>query len=143
VAFSTAEGYNVSMLLQIAQALGRVDQDYLLEARQMQALSFAVHIPLVCFGVAFPALVLGMEWLGHRRGDPLLLALARRWSKVMIALFAVGVMSLVWMVFVSILIAVEKLIPWPRPANYAIAVILVVLGLGVALAPDAYEEAVA
>jgi uncharacterized protein YbjT (DUF2867 family) len=27
-----------------------VDQDYLFEARQMQALSFAVHIPLVCFG---------------------------------------------------------------------------------------------
>jgi cytochrome bd ubiquinol oxidase subunit I len=68
-------------------------QQYLLEARQMQALSFAVHIPLVCFGVAFPALVLGMEWLGQRRGDPLLLALARRWSKVMIALFAVGVVT--------------------------------------------------
>jgi cytochrome bd ubiquinol oxidase subunit I len=81
------------MLMQIAQALGPVDQDYLLEARQMQALSFAVHIPLVCFGVAFPALVLGMEWLGRRRGDPLLLALARRWSKVMIALFAVGVVT--------------------------------------------------
>ncbi|MEA2390606.1 MAG: cytochrome bd ubiquinol oxidase subunit, partial [Solirubrobacteraceae bacterium] len=28
----------------------------------MQALSFAVHIPLVCFGVAFPALVLWAEW---------------------------------------------------------------------------------
>ena len=68
-------------------------QDYLLEARQMQALSFAVHIPLVCFGVAFPALVLGVEWLGRRRGDPLLIALARRWSKVMIALFAVGVVT--------------------------------------------------
>ncbi len=68
-------------------------QEYLLEARQMQALSFAVHIPLVCFGVAFPAMVLGMEWLGRRRGDPLLLALARRWSKVMIALFAVGVVT--------------------------------------------------
>src|SRR5829696_4826392 len=81
------------MLVQIAQALGPVDQDYLLEARQMQALSFAVHIPLVCFGVAFPALVLGMEWLGRRRGDPLLVALARRWSKVMIALFAVGVVT--------------------------------------------------
>src|SRR5215211_6804769 len=81
------------MVLQIAQALGPVDQDYLLEARQMQALSFAVHIPLVCFGVAFPALVLGMEWLGRRRGDPLLLVLARRWSKVMIALFAVGVVT--------------------------------------------------
>ena len=31
-----------------------VDQQYLFEARQMQALSFAVHIPLVCFGIAFP-----------------------------------------------------------------------------------------
>ena len=81
------------MLLQIAQALGPVDQDYLLQARQMQALSFAVHIPLVCFGVAFPALVLGIEWLGRRRGDALLLVLARRWSKVMIALFAVGVVT--------------------------------------------------
>src|SRR5215217_5072696 len=59
----------------------------------MQALSFAFHIPLVCFGVAFPALVLGMEWLGRRRGDDLLVALARRWSKVMIALFAIGVVT--------------------------------------------------
>ena len=81
------------MLQEIAQALGPVEQEYLLEARQMQALSFAVHIPLVCFGVAFPALVLGLEWLGRRRGDPLLLALARRWSKVMISLFAVGVVT--------------------------------------------------
>ncbi len=81
------------MLLAIAQALGPVDQDYLLEARQMQALSFAVHIPLVCFGVAFPALVLGMEWLGRRSGDGVLLLLARRWSKAMIALFAVGVVT--------------------------------------------------
>ena len=68
-------------------------QAYLDQARQLQALSLAVHIPLVCFGVAFPALVLGMEWLGRRRGDPLLLALARRWSKAMIGLFAVGVVT--------------------------------------------------
>jgi cytochrome d ubiquinol oxidase subunit I len=81
------------MVSLLAQALGPVQQDYLLEARQMQALSFAVHIPLVCFGVAFPALVLGMEWLGRRRGDALLLALARRWSKVLIALFAIGVVT--------------------------------------------------
>ena len=35
----------------------------------MQALSFAVHIPLVCFGIAFPAMVLFVEWLlpAHRR----------------------------------------------------------------------------
>jgi cytochrome bd ubiquinol oxidase subunit I len=78
---------------QIAQALGPVQQEYLLEARQMQALSFAVHIPLVCFGVAFPAMVLGLEWLGRRRGDALLLELSRRWSKAMIALFAVGVVT--------------------------------------------------
>ena len=38
-------------------------QHYLLQARQMQALSFAVHIPLVCFGIAFPAMVLFVEWL--------------------------------------------------------------------------------
>jgi len=29
-----------------------VHQAYLLQARQMQALSFSVHIPLVCFGIA-------------------------------------------------------------------------------------------
>jgi len=81
------------MIAAIAQALGPVQQEYLFEARQMQALSFAVHIPLVCFGVAFPVLVVGVEWLGRRRRDRLLVALARRWSKVMIALFAVGVVT--------------------------------------------------
>jgi hypothetical protein len=39
-----------------------VDPGYLLQARQMQALSFAVHIPLVCFGVALPVMVLFCEW---------------------------------------------------------------------------------
>jgi cytochrome bd ubiquinol oxidase subunit I len=70
-----------------------VDQDYLLQARQMQALSFAVHIPLVAFGISFPAMVLFVEWLGWRRGDELYLTLARRWSKVMLTLFAVGVIT--------------------------------------------------
>ena len=59
----------------------------------MQALSFAVHIPLVCFGVAFPAMVLLVESLHLRTGDQLYLTLAKRWSKVMIALFAVGVVT--------------------------------------------------
>jgi len=70
-----------------------VDQQYLFEARQMQALSLAVHIPLVCFGIAFPLMVLVMEWIGHRTGDPLYLAIARRWSRIMVALFAVGVIT--------------------------------------------------
>ena len=77
----------------LAAALGPVDQQYLDEARQMQALSFAVHIPLVCFGIAFPAIVLFVEWLWLRTGDPLYRTLARRWSKVLIALFAVGVVT--------------------------------------------------
>ncbi len=70
-----------------------VHQDYLLQARQMQALSFAVHIPLVCFGIAFPALVLFVEWLYLRSGDELYLTLAKRWTKVMAALFAAGVVT--------------------------------------------------
>ena len=59
----------------------------------MQALSFIVHIPLVCFGIAFPAMVIFVEWLHLRTGDELYLTLAKRWSKVMIALFAVGVIT--------------------------------------------------
>jgi len=51
-----------------AAALDPVQQDYLLEARQMQAVSFAVHIPIVCFGIAFPALVIFVEWLRPARG---------------------------------------------------------------------------
>jgi cytochrome d ubiquinol oxidase subunit I len=77
----------------VGQAFGQVDQEYLNEARQMQALSFAAHIPLVCFGIAFPAIVLFVEWLHLRTGDPLYHVLARRWSKVMLALFAVGVVT--------------------------------------------------
>jgi cytochrome bd ubiquinol oxidase subunit I len=81
----------VQMLL--AAALAPVQQEYLDQARQMQALSFAVHIPLTCFGIAFPAIVLFVEWLHLRTGDPLYRTLARRWSRVMVALFAVGVVT--------------------------------------------------
>ncbi len=49
-------------------------QPYLLEARQMQALSLGVHIPLVCFGIAFPAMVLFAEGLWLRTGVACLLA---------------------------------------------------------------------
>jgi cytochrome d ubiquinol oxidase subunit I len=59
----------------------------------MQALSFAVHIPLVCFGISFPIMVLFVEWLYLRTGDRLYLTLARRWTRVMVTLFAVGVIT--------------------------------------------------
>jgi cytochrome bd ubiquinol oxidase subunit I len=74
-------------------ALAPVHQAYLLQARQMQALSFAVHIPLVCFGIAFPVMVLFTEWRYRRTGDTVYLTLARRWTRVMVALFAVGVIT--------------------------------------------------
>jgi cytochrome bd ubiquinol oxidase subunit I len=77
----------------LVSAFEAADQDYLDQARQMQALSFAAHIPLVCFGIAFPAMVVFLEWRALRTGDPLYRTLAKRWSKVMLALFAVGVVT--------------------------------------------------
>ena len=77
----------------------------------MQALSFIVHIPLVCFGIAFPAMVMTAEWLHMRTGDPVYLTLAKRWTRVMLALFAAGVvtgtvlsfeMGLLWPEFTSV-----------------------------------------
>jgi cytochrome d ubiquinol oxidase subunit I len=76
-----------------SSAFGASDQAYLFQARQMQALSFAAHIPLVCFGIAFPAFVVFAEWLHLRTGDEVYRVLARRWAKVMLALFAVGVVT--------------------------------------------------
>lgn len=81
------------------------------------------------------------EWRPGRRGALIMGSLHGGWCVgccwgLMAALFAVGVMSIGWMVFVSVLIAVEKLIPWPRPANYAIAAVLLALGVGVAFAPS-------
>ena len=74
-------------------ALAPVAQHYLLQARQMQALSFAVHIPLVCFGIAFPVMIMFAEWRHLRTGDDLYRTLARRWGRIMAALFAVGVIT--------------------------------------------------
>jgi predicted metal-binding membrane protein len=51
---------------------------------------------------------------------------------LMAALFALGVMSIGWMVMVAALIAIEKLLPWPAVANRGIALLLIVLGIGVA-----------
>jgi cytochrome d ubiquinol oxidase subunit I len=88
-------------------ALQQVQQEYLLEARQMQALSFAVHIPLVCFGIAFPAMVLFVEWLYQRTGDEVYLTIARRWTRIMVALFAVGVIT-------GTILSFEMGLLWPQ-----------------------------
>ncbi len=62
-------------------------------ARQQMALSLGWHIVIACFGVGFPALVVAAEALGIRRNDADLHRLARRWSKVLAVLFAVGAVS--------------------------------------------------
>jgi predicted metal-binding membrane protein len=54
---------------------------------------------------------------------------------LMAALFALGVMSIGWMAFVAALIVAERLLPSKLMARQGAAVLLVVLGLGVAFAP--------
>jgi predicted metal-binding membrane protein len=54
---------------------------------------------------------------------------------LMAALFALGVMSIAWMAFVAALIAAERLLPSKLMPRQAVAVLLALLGLGVALAP--------
>ena len=56
---------------------------------------------------------------------------------LMASLFALGVMSLVWMAVIAGLIAVEKTLPWRRPAIVATVGLLLALGLLILLAPTA------
>ena len=95
------------MLSTVVAGLAPVQQSYLLQARQMQALSFAVHIPLVCFGIAFPALVLFIEWRYLRTGDVVYRTLARRWTKVLVTLFAAGVVT-------GTVLSFEMALLWPN-----------------------------
>ena len=55
---------------------------------------------------------------------------------LMAALFALGVMSVGWMALVAALIAIEKLLPWQTVAIRGIAVVLAVLGIALAFAPE-------
>ena len=55
---------------------------------------------------------------------------------LMASLFALGVMSILWMAVVAGLIAFEKLIPSRRTATYVTAAILLVLGVLLIAAPD-------
>jgi predicted metal-binding membrane protein len=54
----------------------------------------------------------------------------------MVALFALGVMSIAWMVVIAALIAIEKLLPWTVVTIGATAVVLVVLGSAVLFVPE-------
>jgi len=52
-------------------------------------------------------------------------------------LFALGIMSMLWLAFVAGLIAVEKIFPWRRTATYSTAGLLFALGLLLLVAPEA------
>jgi Predicted metal-binding integral membrane protein (DUF2182) len=56
-------------------------------------------------------------------------------SALMASLFALGVMSVVWMAFVGALIAIEKILPWRRPVSYGTALVLSALGVLILVAP--------
>jgi cytochrome d ubiquinol oxidase subunit I len=77
----------------VVGALGDNAAPDALVARRMQALSLAVHIPIVCFGIAFPAMFLFVHGLYRRTGKPHYKALAKRWSKVALVIFAIGVVT--------------------------------------------------
>lgn len=70
------------------------------------AVSLGWHIIFACFGIAFPLITVFTEWLGHRRGDAHLTALAHTWAKAMGVLFAAGAVS-------GTLLSFEMGILWP------------------------------
>jgi cytochrome d ubiquinol oxidase subunit I len=65
----------------------------LLAAREQMAFTLGFHIILASMGVAFPAITLIANWRGLRHRDEAALELARRWSKTMAVLFAVGAVT--------------------------------------------------
>jgi predicted metal-binding membrane protein len=97
----------------------------------------------VCLGTCRSPLgfLLG-SWRDGRRGALRMGAKNGAWCvgccwALMASLFALGVMSVVWMAFVAGVIAVEKTLPWRRVATYGTAALLLVLGLLLFFAPDA------
>jgi predicted metal-binding membrane protein len=82
------------------------------------------------------------SWRGGRAGALRMGAENGAWCvgccwALMASLFALGVMSIVWMAFVAGLIAVEKVVPWRRVATYGTAAVLLGLGVLLLLAPHA------
>lgn len=55
---------------------------------------------------------------------------------LMAGLFALGFMSLTWMGLIAALIALEKTLPWRRPATWGTAAVLAGLAVAVLVAPE-------
>lgn len=80
--------------------------DDLTAAREQMALSLSFHIVFAVLGVGMPWLMLWAEWCGLRTGEQRWTALARRWSKAVAVLFAVGAVS-------GTVLSVEFGLLWP------------------------------
>lgn len=81
--------------------------DDLTAAREQMALSLSFHIVFAVLGVGMPWLMLWAEWRGLRTGEWHWTALARRWSKAVAVLFAVGAVS-------GTVLSVEFGLLWPE-----------------------------
>jgi cytochrome bd ubiquinol oxidase subunit I len=79
----------------------------LLAAREQMAFTLGFHIVLASLGIAFPAMMLIANYIGLRRGDPVALELAQRWSKVAAVTFAVGAVT-------GTVLSFEFGLLWPR-----------------------------
>jgi predicted metal-binding membrane protein len=81
------------------------------------------------------------DWLGGPLGAARMglaqgaYCIGSSWA-LMAVLFALGVMSITWMVAIAGVIAVEKLLPRPSLTSRAVAALLLVLAAGVALVPE-------
>lgn len=88
---------------------------------------------------------LGMLLGSWRNGEPGALLMGIKngawcvgccWA-LMASLFALGVMSVLWMAVIGGMIAIEKTVPWEKPATYGTAIVLLALGVMVLAAPSA------
>ncbi len=75
---------------------------------------------------------LGATWCDSRSGAFVMGLRSGGWClgcswALMAALFALGVMSVIWMVMIAGLVALEKVGPWGRPAKLATAAVLIAL----------------
>jgi len=86
--------------------LGTLSAASIAEARSQMGLTLSFHIVFACFGIALPAVVMIAHWIGLRHGDRDALLLARRWSKAMAVLVAVGAVS-------GTLLSFEMGLLWP------------------------------
>src|SRR5256885_13262413 len=85
---------------------------HLTAGRAQMGTSLAFHLTFAVLGVALPLMMLIAEGLHLRTGDPVWLALARRWSKAFAIVFAVGAAS-------GTIISFELGLLFPRFMAYA------------------------